>query len=102
MQRYCNTNAGPLLIIEQIKQESRRALQDDRHGGTQGRGIELIDVGLARIEDRVPGLVEQPLHRADAARRDVDAVLYGNENDHRRPVASTPLIEGRRQPRLVG
>ncbi|MGE3410357.1 MAG: protease modulator HflC [Pirellulales bacterium] len=45
---------GRVKIVEEIMAESQRALegkkQDDGQVGVKGRGIELVDVGLARIE----------------------------------------------------
>lgn len=41
---------GRIKIVEQIKHNSRQALKEDGQGGSEGRGIELVDVGLARIE----------------------------------------------------
>jgi membrane protease subunit HflC len=41
---------GRIKIVEQIKHNSQQALKEDGQGGNEGRGIELVDVGLARIE----------------------------------------------------
>lgn len=58
---------GRLKITEQIKQNAQRALAEDvqTHGPdqAQGRGIELVDVGLSRIEF-VPQVREAAFDRA--------------------------------------
>ena len=52
---------GRLKIIDQIKQTAQHALAGDGQG--QGRGIELVDVGLSRIEF-VPQVREAAFDRA--------------------------------------
>jgi membrane protease subunit HflC len=52
---------GRLKIIDQIKQTAQRALAGDGPG--QGRGIELVDVGLSQIEF-VPQVREAAFDRA--------------------------------------
>lgn len=73
---------GRTKIIEQIKEESRRALRNDGQGDTQGRGIELIDVGLARIEF-VPQVRQAAFGRAIALMESI-AVRYTSEGEQRK------------------
>jgi membrane protease subunit HflC len=56
---------GRLKIMDQIKQDAQRALAQDgtREGLNLGRGIELVDVGLSRIEF-VPEVREAAFRRA--------------------------------------
>lgn len=56
---------GRLKIMDQIKQEAQRALAQDgnKSGKDKGRGIELVDVGLSRIEF-VPQVREAAFERA--------------------------------------
>jgi modulator of FtsH protease HflC len=55
---------GRLKITDEIRTEARRALAEDGQGqGGRGRGIELVDVGLARIEF-VPQVREAAFDRA--------------------------------------
>ncbi len=56
---------GRLKIMDQIKQEAQHALAQDgnKEGQNRGRGIELVDVGLSRIEF-VPEVREAAFRRA--------------------------------------
>ena len=56
---------GRLKIMDQIKQEAQHALAQDgnKSGKDKGRGIELVDVGLSRIEF-VPQVREAAFERA--------------------------------------
>jgi membrane protease subunit HflC len=55
---------GRLKIMDQIKQTAQRALAaDGGEGDSQGRGIELVDVGISRIEF-VPQVREAAFDRA--------------------------------------
>jgi membrane protease subunit HflC len=56
---------GRLKIMDQIKQDAQRALAQDGNKGGQprGRGIELVDVGLSRIEF-VPEVRQAAFERA--------------------------------------
>lgn len=56
---------GRLKIMDQIKQEAREALASNgnRGGGAVGRGIDLVDIGLSRIEF-VPQVREAAFERA--------------------------------------
>ncbi|WP_165244818.1 protease modulator HflC [Paludisphaera soli] len=56
---------GRLKIMEQIKETARRALAADggSEGESQGRGIELVDVGISRLEF-VPQVREAAFDRA--------------------------------------
>ena len=56
---------GRLKIMDQIKQDAQHALAQDgsKEGQTLGRGIELVDVGLSRIEF-VPQVREAAFERA--------------------------------------
>jgi membrane protease subunit HflC len=56
---------GRLKIMDHIKQDAQRALAQDgsKEGQTLGRGIELVDVGLSRIEF-VPQVREAAFERA--------------------------------------
>lgn len=56
---------GRLKIMDQIKQTAQRALAADGSGddNSQGRGIELVDVGISRIEF-VPQVREAAFDRA--------------------------------------
>jgi modulator of FtsH protease HflC len=73
---------GRLKIVEQIKHESQRALKDDGQGGEQGRGIELVDVGLARIEF-VPQVRAAAFKRATALMESI-AVKSISEGEQRK------------------
>jgi membrane protease subunit HflC len=54
---------GRLKITDQIKQNAQHALAQDGQGQATGRGIELVDVGLSRIEF-VPQVREAAFDRA--------------------------------------
>ncbi len=56
---------GRLKIMEQIKQNAQRALAADgqKEGQSKGRGIELVDIGISRIEF-VPQVREAAFDRA--------------------------------------
>jgi membrane protease subunit HflC len=54
---------GRLKITEQIKRNAQRALALDGQSQSRGRGIELVDVGLSRIEF-VPQVREAAFDRA--------------------------------------
>jgi membrane protease subunit HflC len=58
-----SVNLGRLKIMAQIMESAQKALTDDAAGQSQGRGIELIDVGLSRIEF-VPQVREAAFNRA--------------------------------------
>ncbi len=60
-----NVTLGRLKIMDQIKEDAQHALAQDgsREGQTLGRGIELVDVGLSRIEF-VPEVREAAFERA--------------------------------------
>jgi len=60
-----SVSLGRLKIMDQIKQDSQRALAEDgnKEGQSRGRGIELVDVGLSRIEF-VPQVREAAFDRA--------------------------------------
>jgi modulator of FtsH protease HflC len=47
-----SVSKGRLKIMDQIKQDAQHALAEDgqKAGLTKGRGIELVDIGLSRIE----------------------------------------------------
>jgi membrane protease subunit HflC len=73
---------GRMKIIDEIKLESQQALKDDGQGSRQGRGIELVDVGLARIEF-VPQVRTAAFNRAIAL-MDSIAVKYTSEGEQRK------------------
>jgi len=54
---------GRLKITDQIKTNAQHALAEDGQGQATGRGIELVDVGLSRIEF-VPQVREAAFDRA--------------------------------------
>jgi membrane protease subunit HflC len=54
---------GRLKITSQIKDDAQRALAEAGQGQAKGRGIELVDVGLSRIEF-VPQVREAAFDRA--------------------------------------
>lgn len=56
---------GRLKLMDQIKQDAQHALAEDgdKDGQSRGRGIELVDVGLSRIEF-VPQVREAAFDRA--------------------------------------
>jgi membrane protease subunit HflC len=60
-----SVSLGRLKIMDQIKQEARNALAENgnKAGQTKGRGIDLVDVGLSRIEF-VPQVREAAFERA--------------------------------------
>jgi len=60
-----SVSLGRLKIMDQIKQDAQRALAQDgnKNGKDKGRGIELVDVGLSRIEF-VPQVREAAFERA--------------------------------------
>jgi membrane protease subunit HflC len=60
-----SVSLGRLKIMDQIKQDAQHALAEDgnREGQSRGRGIELVDVGLSRIEF-VPQVREAAFDRA--------------------------------------
>jgi membrane protease subunit HflC len=60
-----SVSLGRLRIMDQIKQDAQRALAEDgnKEGQSRGRGIELVDVGLSRIEF-VPQVREAAFDRA--------------------------------------
>jgi membrane protease subunit HflC len=60
-----SVSLGRLKIMDQIKQDSQLALAEDgnKEGQSRGRGIELVDVGLSRIEF-VPQVREAAFDRA--------------------------------------
>jgi membrane protease subunit HflC len=60
-----NVTLGRLKIMDQIKEDAQHALAQDgsKEGQTLGRGIELVDVGLSRIEF-VPQVREAAFERA--------------------------------------
>jgi modulator of FtsH protease HflC len=60
-----SVSLGRLKIMDHIKQDAQRALAEDGNKGGQskGRGIELVDVGLSRIEF-VPQVREAAFDRA--------------------------------------
>ena len=60
-----SVSLGRLKIMDQIKQEAQHALAQDgnKSGKDKGRGIELVDVGLSRIEF-VPQVREAAFERA--------------------------------------
>lgn len=73
---------GRMKIVEQIKLETQQALKDDGQGGAKGRGIELIDVGLARIEF-VPEVRQAAFKRAIALMESI-AVKSISEGEQRK------------------
>ena len=60
-----SVSLGRLKIMDQIKQDAQHALAEDgnKEGQSRGRGIELVDVGLSRIEF-VPQVREAAFDRA--------------------------------------
>jgi modulator of FtsH protease HflC len=58
-----SVSLGRLKITQEIKQNAQHALAQDGQGQTTGRGIELVDVGLSRIEF-VPQVREAAFDRA--------------------------------------
>ena len=60
-----SVSLGRLKIMDQIKQDAQHALAQDgnKDGQSRGRGIELVDVGLSRIEF-VPQVREAAFDRA--------------------------------------
>jgi modulator of FtsH protease HflC len=58
-----SVSLGRLKITQEIKQNAQRALAQDGQGQATGRGIELVDVGLSRIEF-VPEVREAAFDRA--------------------------------------
>lgn len=73
---------GRMKIVEQIKHESQQALKEDGQGGGKGRGIELVDVGLARIEF-VPQVRQAAFNRATALMESI-AVKSISEGEQRK------------------
>ena len=64
-RRKESVSQGRLKIMDQIKQDAQHALAQDgnKAGQSRGRGIELVDVGLSRIEF-VPQVREAAFDRA--------------------------------------
>jgi modulator of FtsH protease HflC len=58
-----SVSLGRLKITQEIKTNAQRALAQDGQGQATGRGIELVDVGLSRIEF-VPQVREAAFDRA--------------------------------------
>jgi membrane protease subunit HflC len=58
-----SVSLGRLKITGQIRETAERALAEGGQGTTKGRGIELVDVGLSRIEF-VPQVREAAFDRA--------------------------------------
>ena len=58
-----SVSLGRLKITQEIKQNAQHALAQDGQGQATGRGIELVDVGLSRIEF-VPQVREAAFDRA--------------------------------------
>ena len=58
-----SVSLGRLKITEEIRQNAQHALAQDGQGQATGRGIELVDVGLSRIEF-VPQVREAAFDRA--------------------------------------
>ena len=58
-----SVSLGRLKITQQIKEKAQHALAQDGQGQATGRGIELVDVGLSRIEF-VPQVREAAFDRA--------------------------------------
>jgi membrane protease subunit HflC len=95
---------GRLKIMDQIKQDAQQALSEDGQaessggGEGQGRGIELVDVGLSRIEF-VPQVREAAFNRAIALMEAI-AVKAISEGEQRkqeiinRAEAEVQKIEG--------
>jgi membrane protease subunit HflC len=73
---------GRMKIVEQIKLDSQNALKDDGQGGGKGRGIELVDVGISRIEF-VPQVRQAAFRRATALMESI-AVKSISEGEQRK------------------
>ncbi len=73
---------GRMKIVERIKHDSQQALREDGQGGVQGRGIELVDIGLARIEF-VPEVRSAAFKRAIALMESI-AVKSISEGEQRK------------------
>jgi len=73
---------GRMKIVEQIKHDAQQALKEDGQGGEKGRGIELVDVGLARIEF-VPQVRQAAFKRATALMESI-AVKSISEGEQRK------------------
>jgi len=67
-----NVELGRQKIMDQIKQTTQKALAEDgqKQADNKGRGIELVDVGLSRIEF-VPQVREAAFSRAIASRASI-------------------------------
>lgn len=73
---------GRMKIVDQIKRDTQTALKDDGQGDGKGRGIELIDVGLSRIEF-VPQVRQAAFRRATALMESI-AVKSISEGEQRK------------------
>ena len=91
-------DVGREKIVEQIKQVVQRRLTGGDEPGEEGRGIELIDVGISRI-DFVPKVREAAFERLIAFMESI-ASRHTNEGERRkqeilnRTTAEVQKIEG--------
>lgn len=89
---------GRAKLVQQIREEVQRALRGNDSGRTGGRGIELVDVGISRI-DFVPDVREQAFNKQIAFMESL-AARYVNEGELRkreilnRTQAEVQKIEG--------
>jgi membrane protease subunit HflC len=96
-----SVSLGRLKIMEQIKQSAQRALAADSSGGegeAQGRGIELVDVGISRIEF-VPQVREAAFDRAISLMEAIAAKTIAEGEERRQEIinranAQVQKIEG--------
>lgn len=96
--RAAAVRLGRAKLVEKIREEVQRGLRGGSRGGEQGRGIELVDVGIARI-DFVPDVREQAFNKQIAFMESL-AARYVNEGELRkreilnRTQADVQKIEG--------
>lgn len=89
---------GRAKLVQQIREEVQRELRGSTRSATSGRGIELVDVGISRI-DFVPDVREQAFNKQIAFMESL-AARYVNEGELRkreilnRTQAEVQKIEG--------
>ncbi len=97
-QRAPPVRLGRAKLVQQIREEVQRELRGSTSNGTSGRGIELVDVGISRI-DFVPDVREQAFNKQIAFMESL-AARYVNEGELRkreilnRTQADVQKIEG--------
>jgi len=95
-----SVNMGRLKIMEQIRQSSQNALagEDQKEGQSKGRGIELVDIGISRIEF-VPQVREAAFDRAISLMEAIAAKIIAEGEQRKKEIlnrtdAEVQKIEG--------